>query len=325
MKDASAEQKGALMTALSGTKEYQDIGKAGANSLGELMGLEGYRTPADRALKAHLASKPTLGDAGKVKAGTLEKLIGFGPAGAQVRMQGEILSQGDMGGPLGKGGHVGPLKDIMSSKKKRGAQQAANEAAKQAEYRAALNAWNAKTEELTRQRDAELQSYDPSAALKATPGYQYRYNTGLSTVAGAQNRTNMSQSGRALKELTNYGQDFASTEYGNEFNRRLQLMTGGQSLAGQTGGWNMSSGNTLASIAAGQGNAQADYYGNLNNVAQGSLANYTTNQNRQADRDAYGRRSSSYGTPSTNYNPNPFVYGTDKNGRPIVYGTDSGE
>ena len=63
LKNATAEQKNALMTALSGTAEYQGIGKQGALSLGELMGLEGYRTKSDIALREHMAAKPVLGSA----------------------------------------------------------------------------------------------------------------------------------------------------------------------------------------------------------------------------------------------------------------------
>lgn len=302
LKNASAEQKNSLMQALAGTSEYQGIGKQGALSLGELMGLEGYRTKSDIALREHLAAKPTLGSAGRVKGSWIEQAIANHPAR-------DLL--GDKGASIGAGMGM-PGSQILTpitqgifakSDKKRkalGAQQAAIEAAKQAEYQSALSAWNAKTEELTKQRDIELQTYDPTASLRATPGYDYRYKTGLGTVSGALNRTGMSQSGRALKELTNYGQDFASNEYGNEFNRRLQLMTGGQSLAGQTGGWNIGQGNSLANIAAGQGQAQADYYGNLNRVAQGSLANYTYGRERQADRNA---RSSSYDVNSPTSNP----------------------
>lgn len=261
------------MNALAGTAEYQGVGKQGALGLGQLMGLEGFRTKSDIALREHLANKPTLQSAGKVKKETAESLQASSPG---MRLLNE-LNGGNT--PLGM------------NRVKRGKQQAANEAAKQAELQAATAEWEAQRAELEKQRDIELQTYDPTSALRATPGYDYRYKTGLSTVTGAQNRTGMAQSGRALKELTNYGQDFASNEFGNEFNRNLQLMTGGQSLAGMTGGWNIGQGNSLANIAIGQGNAQADYYGNLNKVAQGSLANYTYGQQRQADRDA---RSSSY-------------------------------
>ena len=312
LKNASAEQKSALMNALSGTAEYQGIGKQGALSLGELMGLEGYRTKSDVALREHLAAKPTLQSAGKVKAGATEQILGWDKAipwlsefaGEQGSDKASVpISGGPFGGIVGKktgrtDKGAGLVAIYGKKKAQRGAQQAANEAAKQAEYQASLNAWEAKKAELEKQRDIELQTYDPTAALKRTPGYDYRYNTGLGTVSGALNRTGMSQSGRALKELTNYGQDFASKEYGDEFNRRLQLMTGGQSLSGLTGGWNIGQGNSLANIAAGQGQAQADYYGNLNKVAQGSLANYTYGRERQADRNA---RSSSYSSPSNSY------------------------
>lgn len=279
LNNASAEQRRSLLEALAGTSEYQGVGRQGALNIGQLMGLEGFRTKSDIALRELLASKPVLGDAGKVKKETQESILSSSPG---QRVLNEI-----------NGGNT-PMGYL---RKKRGKKQAKNEAIKAEEFRIATAAWEAKRAELEKQRDIELQTYDPTAKLRSTPGYDYRYNTGLTTTNNSLSRLGMRESGRERKELTNYGQEFASNEFGNEFNRNLQLMSGGQSLAGLTGGWNIGQGNSLANIAQAQGQNQANYYGNLNNVGQGSLANLTYGMDQRAD-----RRSSSY-TPTGSMTP----------------------
>lgn len=60
--------------------------------------------------------------------------------------------------------------------------------------------------------------------IKNTPGYQFRYNSGLdaakSTLAGKA----AMNSGKAIKALTQYGQDFATAEYDNSLNRMYSLL-----------------------------------------------------------------------------------------------------
>lgn len=274
---------------------YSQVGRGALARLGALQGIEGFRTPSDIALREHLANRPTLGGAGRVKAGGLESFIGMGPAGAQVKKQGDLLAEADMGGAIGRGGKVGPLKDIMAKKKKRGVQQAQNEAAKQVEYQTALEAWNAKTAELTKQRDFELQSYDPTAELRKTPGYQFRYDTGLGAVGSNQAARSGTLGGRALKELTQYGQGFGSNEYQNEVARLSGLAGIGQNAATSLGNISVGQGSALAGLAMQGAKTDADYYGDLNSVTQSSLGNYLAYQQRQKKQQSQSPYATSYG------------------------------
>lgn len=55
--------------------------------------------------------------------------------------------------------------------------------------------------------------------FQADPGYQFRFNEGLNGVQNSAAARGGLLSGGALKALTKYGQDFASNEYQNAYNR----------------------------------------------------------------------------------------------------------
>lgn len=74
------------------------------------------------------------------------------------------------------------------------------------------------------------------------PGYQFRFDQGTDAIANNAATSGMLQSGDTLRALTQYGQDSASQEYGNAFDRWLNegnfLRRGvemGQNAAGQQG------------------------------------------------------------------------------------------
>lgn len=281
---------------------YQAIGGQAMNSLGGLLGLEGYRTKSDIALRDLISSgqpqytERSLEDfkntAEYQKSGT-EKLLG------------KSFSANKLAGTsLEKLGGFGAVK-LGKKRRKAAANQAAEQAALDSQSVAAweadklagktkydqdLAAWNTQKSDLEKQRDIELQTYDPTAQLRATPGYQNRYNTGENTVQAGQAARHNVFSGRAGKELAQYGQEFASNEYNNEVNRLSNLVglgynasTGlGNAAIGQ--GNNMAigtlnQGNSLAQLLGQQGNNNANYYNNLNNVVQGGLSNYLTDRN----------------------------------------------
>lgn len=264
--------------ALNSLKDYQGIGKEGALSLAQLMGLKGYRTPEEQELTQFLSSKPSLGSPlPGIKKSKEEELAGYS------------LSARTLGGTdydwLGGGGAM----TISKGKKRRGREAALQAAAQEAAYRNSLAAWEAKKAELEQKANASLVNYDPTAALRNTPVYQFRYDTGLNTVMNQQ--TGRQLSGRAAKELERYGQGFASNEFGNEFNRRLALATGVQSAATTAGNWSIGQGGNAANLALQSGNIDSQYYNDLNNVVQQGLGNYLTYRNRNQRRTPY---SSSY-------------------------------
>lgn len=279
---------------------YQAMGGQAMNSLGGLLGLEGYRTKSDIALRELQASgMPTYTEP------TLEQYSAEYKKSGTEKLLGKSLSANKLAGTKFENLGGFGAKKLGKARRKAAAQQAIEQAAMNAQaaadYEAAkvsgkakyeqdLAAWNSQKSDLEKQRDIELQTYDPTAQLRATPGYQHRYNTGEATVQAGQAARHNVFSGRAAKELTQYGQDFASNEFGNEVNRLSGLM--GQGFQASTGlgnaaigqGNNMAmlnynQGNSLAQLLGQQGNSNANYYNNLNNVAQGGLSNYLTANN----------------------------------------------
>jgi hypothetical protein len=75
------------------------------------------------------------------------------------------------------------------------------------------------------------------ADLANEPGYQFRLGEGINALNRTAAARGGMMSGRALKEAERYGQDYASNEYNNAFNRyytqRNQMLNPLQSLLGQ--------------------------------------------------------------------------------------------
>lgn len=104
--------------------------------------------------------------------------------------------------------------------------------------------------------------------FKEDPGYQFRLAQGNKQLTANAAATGNLASGRTLKALTEYGQDYASNEYDKFINRFYQSLTPYQSLAGlgQTtatnmGGQAIATGNSIAANERGAGNALASIYG----------------------------------------------------------------
>jgi hypothetical protein len=104
----------------------------------------------------------------------------------------------------------------------------------------------------------------------------------LERSAAARGRLFSGATGRALQE---YGQNFASQEFENDFNRlgalsgagtNAQNMTinAGQNYANQAGNALQNAGNARASGYLAQGNAQANFWGNTVGGALGTWAGY---------------------------------------------------
>ncbi|CAB4153255.1 hypothetical protein UFOVP607_61 [uncultured Caudovirales phage] len=119
------------------------------------------------------------------------------------------------------------------------------------------------------------------------PGYKWRLEQGQKALDRSASARGGMFSGRAAKDLTNYGQGAASQEYGNAFNRYqvnrnnqlnpLQSLSGaGQTATGQTQQAAQNYGNAASSNIMSAGNANASgYLGSVNgmNNAVGSGLN----------------------------------------------------
>jgi hypothetical protein len=96
---------------------------------------------------------------------------------------------------------------------------------------------------------------------QADPGYQFRMDQGLKSVAGSAGARGLNGSGATLKALTNYGQNAASEEYGKVYGRESSRLTGlaglGMNAMNGLQGAAQNYGNQMAGITTGLGNAQA--------------------------------------------------------------------
>lgn len=168
--------------------------------------------------------------------------------------------------------------------------------------------------------------------LSSDPGYQFRMDQGMRGVdAGAAARGGV-LSGAALKAEQQYGQDYASNEYNNAFNRfqtnqtnsfnRLASVAGiGQTSANQTaaaGEQNVQNQTNAIVGSANAGAAGAIGVGNSLSNGGNSLANWYQQQQLLAKLGNQGSPTSSYtgpgnvqGSDSSGYNGtqnNPSAY-----------------
>jgi hypothetical protein len=119
--------------------------------------------------------------------------------------------------------------------------------------------------------------------LITDPSYQFRFGEGQRAIENRAAAMGKRFSGNMLRALTDYGQDFASTEFGNAYNRLAglsgtaqtatnQMNQGGQALAGQIGDAAAASGDARANAAMAGGMANAGMWNTLGQ-AGGSLLN----------------------------------------------------
>ena len=142
------------------------------------------------------------------------------------------------------------------------------------------------------------ESYTPFTAnqMYADPGYQFRLSEGLKAMErGAAARGGL-QSGAALKAAQRYGQEYASGEFQNAFNRYqaerqarlgpLQSLAGvgqtsAQALGGQASNLGANLGQTYMTGGIGAGQARASGYLGQSSALTGALGtglNYFQNQ-----------------------------------------------
>lgn len=97
--------------------------------------------------------------------------------------------------------------------------------------------------------------------FQGDPGYQFRLSEGEKAINNAASARGMGNSGATLKALTRFGQDFASNEYNNAYNRnykRLSDLTNlGQRATVGLADAHQNFGTNMANSYTGYGNAMA--------------------------------------------------------------------
>lgn len=151
------------------------------------------------------------------------------------------------------------------------------------------------------------------ADFQADPGYAFRLSEGLKALDRTASARGTLGGGAGLKAAARYGQDAASQEYSNAFNRyqtnRSNQLQPLQSLAGQA----ITSSNTLGQAGQtmannmgenymGAANARASGYMGAANAASGGVGQYLNYNQGQNMLNAFGNRGmtapTGYGGPA---------------------------
>lgn len=145
----------------------------------------------------------------------------------------------------------------------RRAKQRAMDAAQQATQRAdaaATTAWERQQDEMEPWKAAglkALQGLQDGSFYQKDPGYQFRLDEGTNSINAGLAARGLANSGVALKELTKYGQNFASNDYQNAWNRTNQIANYGNQASTALGNFAGGYGTNVANNAIGYGNATA--------------------------------------------------------------------
>lgn len=125
---------------------------------------------------------------------------------------------------------------------------------------------------------------DPTAALEATPGYQFQREQGLSAIDRANSARGALASGGADKSRIRYASGLAASNYENFANRLAALAGVGQSATGATAAAGQGAANAItgaygtnaanqANAATAAGNATASSYANMGSAINGTVNN----------------------------------------------------
>lgn len=118
-----------------------------------------------------------------------------------------------------------------------------------------------------------LNGQSSTAALQQDPSYQFRLNQGLDSVQSSAAGQGSLLSGATLKALNNYASDYASTEYGNAYNRLLGVSQMGENAAAQVGNTGTSVAQSVANNTMAGANATAQGILNANNATNSGASN----------------------------------------------------
>lgn len=113
------------------------------------------------------------------------------------------------------------------------------------------------------------QTFKPSD-LTQDPSYQFRLNEGMRAIQARGAATGMLQTGQGLRDISDYGQQSASQEYGSAYDRfmrnqealysRLSGLAGiGTQAAGAAGQAGMQAGQTMGATTVGAARAGSEY------------------------------------------------------------------
>jgi hypothetical protein len=160
----------------------------------------------------------------------------------------------------------------------------------------------------------EASRYTPFSMdqFQQDPGYAFRMREGLKALDRTAAARGGLLGGNQLRGVTQFGQDLASQEYGNAFNRyqaeRAARLNPLQSLAGmgQSNAATMAQqagqfGNVLGQAETTKGNIRASSYMGMANALTGGLGQYLNYKQNQDFMKMYGPRQTPVNNESSSY------------------------
>jgi hypothetical protein len=170
----------------------------------------------------------------------------------------------------------------------------------------------------------EASRYTPFSMdqFQQDPGYAFRMREGLKALDRTAAARGGLLGGNQLRGVTQFGQDLASQEYTNAFNRYqaerqaklgpLQSLVGlGQTSANTVGNAAAQYGNAMAENALMRGNMRASGYAGIANAATSGISGYLNREQNREMMELYGPRGG-YGAPDVGLmemDPNSSDYG----------------
>lgn len=113
----------------------------------------------------------------------------------------------------------------------------------------------------------------PGYEHTTSPGYQFRLGEGLRGVENSAAARGLLQSGGTLKGIDRFSQDYAASDFGDQFNRLASIAAGGQQTGAQLGSLGAGYANAGSNILGQIGQARASGYAGQNQAIQGTLGN----------------------------------------------------
>jgi len=176
--------------------------------------------------------------------------------------QGEMPTRAMFTTPARRGAYVQPGAGL-SAVQQPGTPEFFDEAA----YNQAMRDWEASSTGRSSEFGSLMDDFTGEDLLNE-PGYQFGLNEGRRTVDQSAAARGSLFSGKTLRDLVQFGQDYGGTKYGEAFNRDAanknrkfsmlsSLSGGGASAASDLGQAGMTSASNIAGLLTGAGNAQA--------------------------------------------------------------------
>lgn len=114
------------------------------------------------------------------------------------------------------------------------------------------------------------------STFEGSPGYEFRLSEGVKAIERSAAARGMLNSGATGKALIRYGQNLASEEYMNEFNRRAAVAGLGQAATANTAGYGQAAANNISNAYLQAGDARASSYLTTGSAINNSLQNAIT-------------------------------------------------